>query len=110
MSMVNTTPSTGKRTAVHFNMNRLRLQPGDRVIYWSVTDECMKIDDIAAYHGTSGNWFTVDGETVFVTDMFARVPKKRDEPAIIAAFAEPGRRTLATHERAALCRKYRLDG
>lgn len=109
MSMTITTPSSGKREGVHFNMNRLRIEPTQRVVYWSERDQAVKVDTVDAFHGMSGNWFTIDGQIVFVSDIHARLPGDRDEEAIVADFTAFGRRILTPHERAALGRKHRLD-
>lgn len=108
MSMINVTPSSGRREAVHFDLNRMRVKPGERVVYWSEWASAPRVETIDAYWDKSGNWYTIDGEKIFVTYIWARVPDGRDHDAIVAAYAAIGRRELAINEVLALAKQLGL--
>lgn len=101
------TPSTGAMRASGINLNRLRLRPGDRVVYWSPAKRAYRVDVIDAYSDQSGNWFTIDGEPLIVTNIHARVPAEIDARRVQDAFAEAvrvaGRHAFTPAERTAIC-------
>jgi len=112
MSLTNVTPSTGKQTAVSINLNRLRLRPRDCVVYWSAAAGAVKMDTIDAHASQDGNWFTIDGERLIVTAIWARIPdtfSEGDRAAVMADFASFGRGTLTIFEIMGVCDRHGLD-
>ena len=94
---------------MHLSLNRMRLRPGDRVVYWSKAAAGPRVDTIDCYSDMSGNWFTIDGERTLVTLIWARVPDGADHDAIVAAFAAIGRRDITMNEVDALVRQLGLS-
>ena len=108
MSLVQHTPSSGKQVEVQLSLNRMRLRPGDRVVYWSDWASAPKVDTIDCYSDMSGNWFTINGEKTLVTLIWARVPEGRDDAAVVETFAAVGRRDIAMNEVDAIVRQLGL--
>lgn len=111
MTLWNITPSSGRVRPTSINLNRLKLRPGDRVVYWSAIATTAKIGEIDAYATRDGNHFVIAGETVFVTVIWARMPESctvEQEEAIAGAFAAIGRPTISWAERIRLCNLHGL--
>jgi hypothetical protein len=116
MSLTNVTPSTGVQRPVAVRLNRLRLRPGDRVVYWSDAAAAVKIDTIDAYASQDGNYFAIDGERVIVIRIWARAPQPHtpedctaeQDAAVIADFAAYGRSVLSIFEIMDVCDKHGL--
>lgn len=111
MSLTNLTPSTGAQRGAAINLNRLRLRPGELVVYWSNDADAVKIETIDAYASQDGNYFTIDGERVLVIRIWARIPERFTEgqrAAVIADFSSYGRAVLSIFEIMAACDQHRL--
>lgn len=112
MNMTSLTPSTGERRPVAFDLNRLKLKPGELVVYWSHTAQQPRIDTIDGYDGDDGNVFVIAGERVVVVAIWARIPDGFDDAqraAIIGDIAAIGRPNLTFAERTAITAKYGLE-
>lgn len=105
MSLTNITPSTGRREAVSINLNALRVRPGDVVVYWSKKQEAVAISSIDTFGSDDGNRFMIDDENIFVTSIYAKLPRDwtlDQARAIRDDFASFGREIITGAERLAV--------